>query len=334
MNHFFKTISSTVVVAVLVACGGGGGDEVAAPAPEPEPIVVEPAPKYSQADIKSVAGLGLNAAVFGSSHNIFALSYLSSFLLAFSNNNTSGSATAVVQSCTQPGSTTGGGSRTMTLTKSAAHPGLFAGEKLTVVYENCQHTDSEYVLNGVVDFIPIDPVPAATYENYEIKYEIKFTQFSILNGANIDGFDGLANINVKVIDFNDFTQKMAVPFGHTLKISNQGSSIDYKSGASLITNSVIEPNSASFKLDGDVAFTNVGQTNMLSISMPTMVSGIDDVNGLIATSGVINIKDTNLNLATSITFNTTEAVVRGDTDGNASLDLVCKSTWEELSATP
>jgi len=53
-------------------------------------------------------------------------------------------------------------------------------------------------------------------------------------------------------------------------------------------------------------------------------------NSFVATSGVIAIKSTTQNLATSTTFSGVTANVSGDTDGNGSLDLTFESSWAAL----
>jgi hypothetical protein len=311
-----KLIASVTSLVALAACGGGGDSP--------------PLAKYSQTDIKNVAALGvLTTAITGDKVG-FDLGFFAGFLQGLST-DTGGSRTVTNASCVINGS--GGGTLTTTITKSAVHTGLIAGDQVTLTAVNCTVGGTSQTINGTAALTAQSTVVSTVSGTFKLSYQADLSNFSVKTSASTTNAIGVINAVYELTGNNSVAQSFTVPAGHAFAASvATGSNLfvmSYDAATTFASTDVISPNSASRKLDGTLTAGTTAATVPLVVATPTALSGTTTSGLFVATSGAINTKSNDL--PTSITFSGNTATVSGDTDGNGSLDLTFLSSWAALT---
>ena len=321
MTQVVKIIGSTIAVAALSACGGGG-DSGATPS------------KFTQAEVKAVATLGL-LAVEGSGGVVsLGFAYMGGLMESLAGDSGGSRSIDLTAMCTS-------GTTRLDVIKTAVRTGLISGDQVTVTADQCAVAGTGFVLNGVTKLTAQNTLAARVGGNYVLSFEAAMTGFTFTADGKTTQFDGVANAAVDVTgDGNTTSVGFAVPAGRTFSAMTTpyeagkalpAISITYGAGTTSVASEVSAPNNASRKLDGSITLSTGGAPAMsLVISTPSILLGTTATGPFVATSGVIDTKATDENVATSTTVSGVRATVSGDTDGNGSLDLVFDSSWLTL----
>lgn len=318
MNQVFKAIGSTTAIAVLTACGGGGdsgGSSV----------------KYTQADVKNTATLGVLTSVVSGDKVGAAMAFLGGVLQGFST-DVNGSRSVPTVSCASGGA--GGGSLTASVNKTAVRTGLAVGDNITYTFANCTFGSTGLTFNGTVKLTAQNEAANLDSATYQVSYQASLTGFSMKSGTTTTNFSGIANVVSSLTSNNTSSGSFTVPTGQTFSAVVTGGSggpfsMDFAAGTTFTGTEVTSPNAATRKLDGSVSVGTTGAAVPLVITTPAALSGTISSGLFVGTFGVVNTKAPNL--ATSVSISGTNASVSGDTDGNGSLDLVFSTTWTALT---
>jgi hypothetical protein len=319
MNQVFKAIGSTITIAALTACGGGGGDSGGSTV------------KYTQADIKNTATLGVLTSVVSGDKVGAAMAFLGGVIQGFST-DPGGSRSVPAASCASGGA--GGGSLTASVTKTAVRTGLAVGDSISYTFANCVFGSSGLTFNGTVKLTAQTEAINLDSANYQVSYQAGMTGFSMKSGTTTANFGGTANVVSSLTSNTTSSGTFTVPTGQTFSAVVTGGSsgpfsMDFAAGTTFTGTEVSSPNTATRKLDGTVNVGTTGAAVPLVITTPAALSGTTTSGLFVGTFGVVNTKASNL--ATSVSISGTNASVSGDTDGNGSLDLVFSTTWTALT---
>jgi hypothetical protein len=318
MNLVIKPIVAATAIAALSACGGGGDSGTPTPAA---------GVKYTQSDLFSVAQISA-LTVDGSGSSIKrATDYLGAFLQGFSTDPLGSRSSSV--SCVINGA--GTGTATSTISKSAVRVGLAVADQISTTYTNCDFGGLGFVLNGTVKLTAQSAAANLVANNYQVSYEAILTGFSIKQNGVTTNYSGIVNAVSSQTNGNSSSASITVPTGQSFSVTIPNLTTVYASGAALVANESVSPNSANRKLDGNLSYVTAPGTLQIAVSTPTLLAGTINAAGrFIATSGTFNARDTIRNITTSTTVSGNNASVSGDTDGNSSLDFVFSTPWTQL----
>jgi hypothetical protein len=313
MKCISNTLGLALFITALAGCGGGGSDNGnAQPAAQPR----------TQDEVKATATLGLLTTEITSQRDAFTLSYLAGTLVGLSGIS-SGSVPLNNISCTS-------GTHTRTVTKSATRIGLAAGDAVTDTFSNCD-VIAGTIVNGAVTITAQNAVVNASVGNYDISYSAELSGFSIKNNNVTTTYAGSIVATAKASG-GTYAVTFVVPAAKTLRMEDGGGFVClYQSGATFAMTAA--GSSETHRLDGSVV---VSKTLTTTPGIPLALSTTQDLSGstasgrLVATVGTLNVRETTTNLATSLAFSGSTATVSGDSNGDGSMDLVFRSTWDGL----
>jgi hypothetical protein len=332
MNRLSKLIFVPVAAAVLVACGGGGSDTQdgtpVTPAATTPPATTPPAvTKYTQADVKNVASIGVLFQIITANDVTNMLAFASGAIQGASESD-SDSNIIDASACIK------GGTFSRTITKSMQRVGLAVGDKMEFSFVNCDF-DTGVILDGALSLVAKSDAANLADNDYRVLFDASATAFVMRFGTSPSTFVGTLNSEYIVGANGSYTASFAVPagLGFVATLGNAPNTLTYTyfEGATFKSVDVGTPNSASRKLDGKVSVkTATTNATPLTISTPTALSGTVTGGIFTATSGSVYTTATAMNLATSVAVSGTTTTVNGDTNGDNVMDLSFTTAWQGL----
>lgn len=319
MIRVFSISASIVALAALTACGGGGGDSAA---------TNTSAVKYTQSDLQNATLYGSSAAVGGNNRTARVLMALSQQHLVDFSNQTTGSIAATNQPCAVAG--VGSGTYGYAVTKSAVRTGFAAGDQVVLTFSGCDYAGVGLVNDGSITITARAPIATASASNFNFTFDASFTNFFQRFGSLRTGYSGLLNASTNNANANVRTINFIVPTGPDFLQLTSGVGVFFRPGTAATVIQSDAPATISYKFSGDVSITSLGNTNNLRVDTTTPIAGPLVSGQFSPNAGVLEVKDTGLNITTSSTISGNTITVRGDTDRNGSLDLVFTTTWASL----
>jgi hypothetical protein len=321
MSHIHKIVGSAIAIASLSACGGGGDSSA-------------PPRRFAQTEVKAVATLGA-LAVEGSGQVVsLAVAYMGGLLEALSTDSGGSRSVDMTATCTT-------GTARLDMVKATDRIGLEPGDEITLVADRCVVAETGFVLSGTVKLKPLNSIAAAVGGAFAVSFESSMTGFSVTYGGVSTQYDGVANAVFDMAGGGAAASvSFAIPDGRTLSTTAlaldpgkpwSALSIEYGPGTNYEGSDSAVPNSATRKLEGAVTVKNGKAMASMFISTPSTLSGTSTTGFFVATSGVLNAKEVDENLATSTTISGVKASVSGDADGDGSLEMVFDSSWSALT---
>jgi hypothetical protein len=315
-THFIQLTGSVLALATLAACGGGGGDGGNGDAP-----AADPAPQYTQSEIRSVAALGALAtdmtAVVGSQ----GIEALGSVLYIFSA-DTGGTRTVARNDACESGTLEA------QVSKANTQTGLGAGDQVALRFQNCSFGGA--VLHGSAT-LKTRQALVFTGDTIDESFEATLSNFTITRNNLAMVYTGAIEAKFNATEAsNRLVTEFRVPAAKTFGWKAAKLVLAYEAGTTFAGTDVLSPNTLSRKLDGRVSI-GTDTPVPLVITTPAALTGTRSQNGgFVPTAG--SLKTVADDLETSIVSSGNTLTVSGDTDGNGSLDLSFNTTWTELTA--
>jgi hypothetical protein len=285
---------------------------------------------YTKEDVRVVAALGASTSIVTANEVSNVLTFVGGFVQSTSSSASGSSSVPAGTACAKSGTF---GSR---ITKSMVRTGFAVGDSIALDFVDCDF-DTGVVFHGTLSIVMKSDASSLAAGDYRIApklianaFETRFpttttkfngtvdTEYIVADASN----SSTISFNVPAAEFFDVTRN---PTGSALKLS-------YALGTTFKAVDVVNPNSASRKLDGQVdVSTATTNATPLTIATPSALVGtIDSSGNFVATTGAMLTKATNMNLATSVSVSGTTTTVSGDTDKNSTMDLVFTTTWQAL----
>jgi hypothetical protein len=363
-----KLAATVFALATLVACGGGGGGDVAAPVSSPAPQNIPlsgsgtgpSTAAYSQADAKSVAGLGFVAADYFVEDIQRLQDQFANFtqgFLSVATSRTPGTYSTGPLACASiaPGATGGSGTVTTVITitgapGAASRVGFVAGDKLAMTYNQCKFSSTEsFFQNGTVEITSKEtyvnlgvPSAGAPSPPFRFHFNLKLTNFiqdaSFGKYAYNGSFDVVrdqvtntsifastvtAKLSSSVFEFSTSTiASLSTDLETGLLMDRQRA---YNSASSI-------PDTVTLSVNGNVYLGTRAADTLYKYLTPSAnkPSGSRINLRTVPTTGQLNFKDVAGNLATETTWSGNVVNVKADSDRNGTLDLNFNTTHAAL----
>lgn len=341
MKFHFSIVRSTVSISLgllVAACGGGGGGGDAAPATSTASASVSTSKTYSQTEANSVAALGLLTGELLPLNLALEHGFFANFLQGLSTGIPAGSSPPVVVPCS---STAGGnGSLTVSVAKNGIYAGLKPTDSIDMTFNSCTFAGTSLMLNGRAVLTPTADYVNLT-ANFVVQYNLTTTNFNITNFAagglqirshgsqlvNYDataagpGFPEISSVATTPYSLRYFSSSTSAEPFLTYTVSPLAS----------MFNATTSSNTFTSRLDGNFAARSSTEEVFLALFTLSPLKGNLTTGRPLPTSGVLRAKDTGLNLQTETTIQGLSALVKADSDGNATLDLSFNTTYLALT---
>jgi hypothetical protein len=311
--------ATAALVGPLASCGGG---DSSTPAPAPA-VPAPPAVVYTQAQITTSAKLAASTATIINGSMPVPLSLAAGIVY--------GAASSTAGSQTINGARCDTGTFDTTTVKAAARSGFAAGDRVNVVFNACQITVDGVTTttNGAVSVT----VSADTRFNgetapYDIPFQVNFTNFASTIASTSTVFNGGGNARVN--SSTTFLASLAVPAGGNLSARTGTLTLTYGAGFAFTATDGGSGSTGSLRVDGPVnaAVSGVGGVPLV-LATPTALTGVTNSSGVITpTAGELRLNQPAP--ALTILPGASSTTVRGDTNGDGSLDLSFVTTWLAL----
>jgi hypothetical protein len=332
-NTFILRTTALAIASVVVGCGGGGGTTTASTTTTVAPRV------FTSSEGKLVAGLGLLTVDALSSYAQVEQSFFANLIqgLSAAGSTPIGSSPSVTIPCASGGS--GSGSFSAGVSKSGVYVGLKTNDTVNLSFSSCALSGTGITLNGqaiitaTADNLNLGPNFLAQYRlttsNFEIsvascKFRSSGTQNIRYNATAAGGsFPDLASTVTSNYAFSFFNPTSAAVATVSLNL-NPSSVLNYKVSTS---------NTFVTSFTGSVQSTTQSGTTSSTISATTPLSGpwTQTAGRSNPTSGVLNVTDVTLNLATSTTIQPVAVFVKFDSNGDGSLESTYTTSYTALT---
>jgi hypothetical protein len=337
MNKVLKACFVVGAGLVITACGGGGDDGVTPSAAAPTatsstgPIAIAPTvvTKYTEADVRKTAQMAALAKTLDGTVLMERLAVLPGYVYGASI-DAGGSRTLPTMSCTNLGGRSG--TISSNFTKSATRSGLAVGDTLTLFLNNCDFGPDIGIYNGTARMTARATISLNSLTTFTIALRADLTELTSIADGMTSKFNGSVDMDVEISPISA-TFKFAVPADQTMVAEVGSSTGSYKlahaQGTTFTRKQFLSV--TTDKLDGAITMTVNGDSRSVTVETPTALSGslsTDSFALFVPTAGEFNIKSGDLSTSVSVNGNT--VTVRGDSDGNGSLDLSFSTSWRAL----
>ena len=328
-NTFILRTAALAIASVVVGCGGGGGGTTTTVAPR----------VYTSSEGKLVAGLGLLTVDALSGYAQIEQAFFANFLQAYSaaGNTASGSSPTVTASCASGG--VGNGTLTASVSKSGFYVGLKTNDTFTLSFSGCSFSGTGLTLNGQATIL-------ATADNLNLgskflaQYRLTTSNFEISIASGKFRSTGTQTIRYDAIaagpSFPDLSTSTATSYA--LSFFNPATAttplvnLNLNTGA-LLNSKFNTSNTFVTSFNGDLQSSTPSGAITSRIATVTPLSGpwTQTTGRSNPTSGVLNVTDTTLNLATSTTIQPVAVFVKFDSNGDGSLESTYTTTYTALT---
>lgn len=293
--------------------------------------------RFTLAQIKEVAAVGLNSAEILWGATQIETSFLSSLLAGFGTGPASGSSTVpVTTSCISGG--VGSGTFGGAVTKAGSYAGLRANDTISLTFANCKFGTDPVTLNGSFLATALADISNLNTTNFNLNFAVTTTNFEYKtdgvklrsNGtftatANtlVGGSAGLSATTVAGSgrSFNFFT---------SVNDTNPSFNLTLGSGTTIVANKTVNKTYTS-KTDGNITgSTAAGPVPLTFVNSTPLTGNFASTSTIVGTGGVIRVTDTELNLLTEVTVLGVIAVLKGATLPTGSLDLTTTTTYQAI----
>ena len=323
--------SALALASVVIGCGGGGGGT----------NTTNAAPRvYTQTEAKPVAGLGLLTVDVLSGYTLAEQGFFANFVQGFSAAGSTpiGSSPTVSIPCASGGS--GSGSFTIGISKSGVYAGLKTNDTLNLSFSGCALSGTGLTLNGQASIV-------ATADNLNLgsnflaQYRLTTGNFEMSIASGKFRSSGTQNIRYNATaagpSFPDLSSTMVGNFmlGFFIPANSAVAAItlNLNTGA-VLTSKINTSNTFLTSFNGSLQASTPSSgavSSTISTGTPLGGSSVATAGRSTPTSGVLNVTDTTLNLATSATLAPVLATVRFDSNGDGSMESTFTSTYTALT---
>jgi hypothetical protein len=332
-----KTSASFKFTLALITLCTGTGTGTAPPASGTSTTAPAPAP-YTQGEAQAVAGVGfLGFELIAQQAQIEqpALAYFTQGFL--SQNTVLGSTGPTTASCAS--ATAGGGTLTVTVTKSGTYAGLKTNDKIDVTFTNCDSgagnvQNGRLVLTAQADYANLGALNSGFKFNYQLS-SINYAQTIgtarfVANGVQNVQFDSTASATYPKLSssiVSAYSNKAFSPASAT----TPGLEVSINAGTTLTNQFTSAGANYSATVDGGVGLTTPGGAIAMAYATTTPITGAVVSGRLVPAAGVLRVKETTLNLQTESTVQGSMVQVKADTNRDGTLDLTFSTTYSLLT---
>jgi hypothetical protein len=207
----------------------------------------------------------------------------------------------------------------VTTVKAAARAGFAAGDRVNMVFSACSFNAAgiNVVLNGT----------AETTLDQDLVFNGASNFTSTIGAGSAATFGGGGNAQLQD-GASGTTVGLTVPTGGRMTTTVGGAGVTYNPGVSFTFTEGVT-NTGSLRVNGPLITSGGGFSLPITLTTPTTLTGpVDVISVVTPTAGELRI--TGAGPEASITAAATSVTVRGDSNGDGSLDLSFVTTWPQL----
>lgn len=331
MNSVLKGVLLAASAVVMTACGGGGGGDTGQPAVVQGGTTVvsnslpTPTAALTPDLVTMLAKLGVLTDRLMTAHDDVHVSFAANFLQGFSITSGGSSGPSVVNcSALAPGGT---GSFTSTVTRAGIYPGLRTGDRVRLVFNNCQSSGTnlsgELLLVARADFGSLSP------QAFVLQFSMTETGFSISDSGFASKSTGTTNVvydrsNAQAYRYN------ALSIGYLVDFSGGGAPLQL-GGGNAVRNASFTATTTTADSLGLFSVTAKPNPELVFFrETPQLLSGPAGQN---PTSGAIllsKLPAAPAQAKIAVRVQGAIATITADTDGNGSDDLTQNIAFSQL----